>query len=70
MGRLLDLWLRSGCGQHPIALGIRGLPVLLKFSVAHRSKVTLGRLEAMFRRVLPFAIPVFVCIRTEDLRGI
>ena len=59
MGRWLDLRLRSGCGQHPIALSIRSLPVLLKLCVTQRSEMTLDLL-AMFRRDLLFAVSVFV----------
>ena len=59
MGRGLDLRLRSGCGQQPIALNMRSLPGLLKLCVTQRSEMTLDRL-AMFRRNLLFAVPVFV----------
>ena len=59
MGGWLDLRLRSGCGQQPIAVDMRSLPGLLKLGVTQRSKMALDLL-AMFRRDLLFAVPVFV----------
>ena len=59
MGGWLDLRLRSGCGQQPIALNMRSLPGLLKLCVTQRSEMTLDLL-AMFGRDLCFAVPVFV----------
>ena len=60
MGGWLDLRLRSGCGQQPIAVNMRSLPGLLKLCVTQRSKMALNRL-AMFRRELLFTVTVFVC---------
>ena len=59
VGGWVDLRLRSGCGQQPIAVDMRSLPGLLKLGVTQRSKMALDLL-AMFRRDLLFAVPVFV----------
>ena len=59
MGGWLELRLRSGYCKQPFALGMRGLPLLLKLRVTQCYEMTLDQ-PAMFRRELLFAVTVFV----------